>query len=292
VSSRPTVYASGLRNLSALALDPRGRLWVTTSGAADHAHDGVYLVARAGARPVKVVSGLKGPLGLTWSGDELFVASMGRVDAFGGLRGTRFARRRTVLKEPRGHGWNDNIVTAPDGRLVMSISASCDHCRPRSPWSGSIVSFKPDGSHLRFYARHLRAGYGLAYQGADLLVSMNQRNDLGSRTTGDSLAVVHDGDDWGFPACYGQGGAACRGVPKTLAVLDKHAAAGGLAVVPGAALVSEWQLGKVLRVDLATGKVTPFLTGLKNPLAVMAMPDGSVLVGDWGSGIVYRTSRG
>jgi hypothetical protein len=72
-------------------------MWVTTSAAANHSQDGVYIVARAGARPVKVISGLKGPLGLTWSHDELFVASIGRVDAFGGLRGNRFTTRRLVL---------------------------------------------------------------------------------------------------------------------------------------------------------------------------------------------------
>ena len=75
---------------------------------------------------------------------------------------------------------------------------------------------------------------------------MNQRDDLGARTPGDSLAIVEQGD-WGFPGCYGQGGTrapACRGARR----LDKHAAAGGVAVVTGqlgssvgtAALVSEW----------------------------------------------------
>jgi glucose/arabinose dehydrogenase len=296
-SPRSTVFARGLRNVSAFALDARGRLWATTSAAADHKSDGVYLVS--GGKPVKVISGLKGPLGLTWNGNELFVASIGRVDAFSDLQGTRFTRRRLVLKEPSGHGWNDNLVKAPDGRLIMSISANCDHCTPRSPWSGSIVSFKPDGSDVHFYARHLRAGYGLAfYPGtSDLLVSMNQRNDLGARTTGDSLGLVRDGDDWGFPACYGQGGRPCAGVPNAIAVLDKHAAAGGLAVLGNVAYVTEWQLGKVLRVQLRkngagyTGTVTPFLTGLKNPLALITASDGALLVGDWGSGTIYRVAR-
>ena len=302
-----SVYARGLGTLSALALDRRGRVWATTSGAESHSRDGVYLIAGSGATPVKVISGLKGPLGLAWVGDTLYVASIGRVDAFSHLMGTRFQSRRRILKEPAGHGWNDNLVLAPDGRLVMSISANCDHCTPRSPWSGSIVSFRPDGSHVQFFARHLRAGYGMAYfpGTSDLLVSMNQRNDLGARTTGDALALVRNGDGWGFPACYGQGGSACAGVPKELAMLDKHAAAGGLAVVTGqlgasvgtAALVSEWSLGKVLRASLTrsgsgySGKLTPFLTGLKNPLALVTLADGSVLVGDWGSGTVYRVAK-
>ena len=108
-------------------------------------------------------------------------------------------------------------MLAPDGRLVMGICANCDHCTPKSPWSGSIVSFRPDGSDVRSTPPHLRAGYGLAYfpGTSDLLVSMNQRDDLGARTPGDALALVRDGDDWGFPACYGQGGSACAGVPSS-----------------------------------------------------------------------------
>ena len=44
-----TVYARGLPNVSAFALDARGRLWATTSAASDHRGDGVYLIPRAGA---------------------------------------------------------------------------------------------------------------------------------------------------------------------------------------------------------------------------------------------------
>jgi glucose/arabinose dehydrogenase len=285
--AKATVYANRLPMMSAFAFDSRGRLWVTTSAAANHARDGVYLVARRGAKPVKVIAGLKGPLGLVWVGSRLYVTSLGRVDAFSGLRGTHFTRRRLILAEPAGHGWNNSIVRAPNGRLVMSISSACDHCKKTSKWSASIVSFRPDGSDVRVYARRIRAGYGLAFVPGTsrLLVSMNQRDDLGARTPGDWLAFVRPGDDWRFPECYGQ----CKGAPKPLAVLDKHAAAGAVAVSGGAALVTEWQLGKVLRVTLS-GVVTPFLTGLKNPLPLAVAPDGSVLVGDWGTGIIYRVS--
>jgi glucose/arabinose dehydrogenase len=298
-----TVYATGLPTASAFAIDARGRLWVATSAASDHRHDGVYLVARAGARPVKVIRRIRGPLGLTWSRGRLYVASLGRVDAYSGLRGTRFTKRTTILTEPRGHGWNNSIVAAPNGRLVMSISSVCDHCTSRSRWSATIVSFRPDGSDVRVYAKGIRAGYGLAfYPGtSDLLVSMNQRDDLGTRTPGDWLAHVSEGDDWRFPACYGQGGAACARVPKPIAVLDKHAAAGAVAVAPkqlgSAALVAEWQTSRVLQVPLTRsgstyrGTATPFLTGIRNPLALATTRDGALLVGDWGTGRIYRIAQ-
>jgi glucose/arabinose dehydrogenase len=268
---------------------------VATSGATEHGADGVYLVARSGARPVKVVSGLEGPQGLAWYGDTLYVASIGRVDAFGGLRGTRFTQRRKVLSGPVAGASNSGLVVSPNGRLLMGVSAPCDHCDPRSRWSASIVSFRPDGGDLRLYASAVRAAYGLAFRPGtrELFASMNQRDDLSERTPGDWLALVRRGQTWGFPACYGQGGSVCRGVPRPVAVLDKHAAAGQIAFRRGSVVVAEWAAGKVALVTLRSsgsgysGSVETLVTGLKNPLAV-ANDHGALLIGDWTTGRIYR----
>jgi glucose/arabinose dehydrogenase len=195
-------------------------------------------------------------------------------------------------------------VLAPDGRFVMGITATCDHCRPKSKYAGSIVSFRPDGGDLRLFATRIRAPVGLAYYPgtSDLFATLNQRGDLGARTPGDWLAVVAPGTDWRFPECYGQGGAVCAGVPRPLAVLDPHAAVGSVVILTGqigpavgtAALVSEWNTAKVVRVGLVrrgsgfVGSTSLWLKGLHNPLALASGPDRSVLVGDWGTGIIYR----
>ncbi len=300
---KAVVATRGLSHVSALTLDTKGRLWATTSGSSTHATDGVFLVARPGARPVKVVSGLVAPLGLAWIGKQLFVSSLGRVTAYSGFDGSQFAQAKVILDGPVAGGENNNVVLAPDGRLVMGISASCDHCVPASKWSGSIVSFRSDGSGLALVASHVRAAYGLAYLPgtSTLFATMNQRDDLGARTPGDWLAVVRFGQDWGFPRCYGQQTRACVRQPKPAAVLDAHAAAGGLALLAAelgeryrsVALVAEWQLGVVKRVPLQTsggtytGKASMLLSGFEHPLPVLAA-GSSVLVGDWGSGIVYR----
>ncbi len=301
---RATVYATGVKNASAFAFDPQGRLWVTSSAATMHAHDGVFMVPTPGARAVRVVSGVAGPLGLVWHAGRLYVASLGRVDAFSGLHGGRFAKRETILRGPVAHGENNNLVVAPDGRMLMGVSAPCDHCTPKSRFSAAVISFRTDGGNLGVFASGIRAGYGLAYYPGtnDLFVTMNQRDDLGARTPGDWLAVVHRGENWGFPGCFGQGGSVCRGVPKPIAVLDKHAAVGGVAFVTGqlgadvgnAAIVAEWQSGTVQRVALTRvgtaykTTVETFLTGIQNPLPVAIAPDGAVLVGDWATGTVYR----
>jgi hypothetical protein len=65
-------------------------------------------------------------------------------------------------------------------------------------------------------------------------------------------------------------------------------------MVGRSAIVSEWAKGRVLRVTLTRtgsgyrGSVAPFLTGLRDPLPVVATGNGGVLVGDWGTGTIYR----
>jgi glucose/arabinose dehydrogenase len=298
------VYAKGPPTTAAFAFDPQGRLWLTAAGLETHTDDGVYVIAKPGGQALKVISGLDDPLGLAWYAGKLYVASVGRVDVFAGFNGRRFTRHSKLLTGPVAGGENNLLVMAPDGRFVMGITATCDHCTPSSKLSGSIVSFRANGSDLRLYAARIRAPFGLAYLPgtSDLFVTMNQQDNLGARTPGDWLAVVREGQSWGFPNCYGQGGAACVGVPAPIAVLDKHAAVGGVAIVTGqlgatvgtSAIVPEWEQSKVQRVALTkegshyTGTVTPLLTGIRNPLAIVLAAKRSLLIGDWATGTIYR----
>jgi glucose/arabinose dehydrogenase len=300
-----TVYARGLKNVSALAFDTEGRLWVAAASYDDTGKDHLSVVTTAGAAPVTVVSSLHTPLGLLWYQGSLYVSSRTGVEAYSGFDGSHFAKHRTILTLPSGVGEANEIVLSPDGRMLMGISAPCDHCVPTSKYSAAIVSFRPDGTDLQVYAKRIRAAVGLTYYPgtSDLFVTMNQRDDLGKATPGDWVAVVREGDDWKFPSYYGQSTSAYASAPKPTAVLDRHSAASGIAIVAGqlgsrvgtAALVAEWSDGKVLRVALTrsgatyTATVHPFLTGLKSPVPVI-VHDRSLLVGDWATGIAYSVS--
>ncbi|HEY2813214.1 MAG TPA: hypothetical protein VGJ03_07120 [Acidimicrobiales bacterium] len=300
------IYASGLAHATAMAFDGQGRLWVATADYSDAGQDALYMIDGAGAAPVAVVTGLHTPLGLVWMGDSLFVSSKERVDAYSGLNGSAFTSTRNVLTLPAGVGEVNGLVIAPDGRMQLGISAPCDHCTPMSDMSGAVVSFLPDGTDLRVDAQRIRAPIGLAYfpNTDDLFVTMNQRDDLGDQTPGDWLAIVAPGQSWGFPDCYGQGGAACTGAPSPIATLDPHAAVGDVVIVTGqlgaatgtAALVAEWQTGKVQRVALTaqgssfTATVSPFLTGIANPFGLAVGPDQALYAGDWKSGTIYRVA--
>ena len=110
----------------------------------------------------------------------------------------------------------------------------------------------------------------------------NQRDDLGSKTPGDWLAVCDAAD---ASLTYGQGGPACTGVPAPVAVLDPHAAAGGVAILGGTALVAEWQLGKVVAVRPPWGKGHRD----RSKTRCSCWRSSPVLVGDWTSGVRLLT---
>ena len=89
-------------------------------------------------------------------------------------------------------------------------------------------------------------------------------------------------------------------------MLDKHAAAGGVAIASArlagpagrAALVAEWQRGSVESVALrrsgngyASGRAAVFLSGFVHPLPLATTAAGALLVGDWATGKVYRIAR-
>ena len=305
---KATIYATGLTHAAGLAFDSEGRLWIATAAFTYDGTDGIYVVDHAGAPPVEVITGLRTPLGLLWYDGSLYVASTSQVGAYSDFNGTRFLEHQTILTLPTGSGEVNELVLAPDGRMLLGITAACDHCTPSLAISGSIVSFLPNGADLQEFATKIRAPVGLEfYPGTDdLFVTMNQRDDLGIRTPGDWLAVVRQGQSWGFPACYGQGGTVCAGVPAPVAVLDKHAAVSGVAIVTGQlgadvgtkALVAEWAKGVVRAVALTkvgsayTGTVATFISGLGQPVPVILGPDGALYIGDWGRGIVYRVAAG
>jgi glucose/arabinose dehydrogenase len=299
-----TVYATGLQHVSALATDAQGRVWVATAAARDTGKESVYLVSGAGATPQKIVTDVHTPLGVVWIGDTLYVSQADSVLVLSGFDGAAFASRTTIVSFPEGTGEVNGITVGSDGRLSVGISAPCNACTPKQTFSASIVSFLPDGSDLQVFARDIRAAIGLQFFPGtdDLFVTMNQRDDLGAKTPGDWLAVVRAGESWGFPSYYGQDAAKFADLPTPVAELDEHAAVSGIAIVTGqlgstvgtGAVVAEWVTGKVKLVTLTasngtyTGTTTAFLSGFENPVPVMLDGQGSLFVGDWTSGKLYR----
>jgi hypothetical protein len=149
-----TVAATGLEHVAALTTDASGRVWASTAAAADDGTDAVFLLPTDGSAPVAAITGLHTPLGLQWVDDTLLVASKDVVEAYSGFDGTAFAEHHVALTLPDGVGESNGMARSADGRIVLGISAPCDHCTPTSPYSASrppvFTSTESTKSKLRF----------------------------------------------------------------------------------------------------------------------------------------------
>ncbi|MTD44073.1 hypothetical protein GKE82_07090 [Conexibacter sp. W3-3-2] len=305
-----------------LAFDGQGRLWATSGVGAASPNDGVWLAAGPGVTaPRHVVKRLPVALGLVWLRGSLYVSyaasrRTGRVVRYFRFNGRSFDRKEVVVRSlPIGRHTLDSMAVGPDGRIYLGVGSEFDAERSRRRYSGSIVSFAPDGGGLRTEARGLRNPYGLAFiPGTDrLLVTDNGRDDLGPDRPPDELNLVDTGApvrDYGFPDCAGQGGAACAGTVAPLLDLPTHSSAVGIAVAPdwngGGLTAFVAQNGSTIRPRDPTGRdvlrirltarsdggydATPDrLAGpfaLRDPLGVALSPAGDALFVS-----MYRSGR-
>lgn len=325
------VVARNVPQPTAIAFDGAGGMWVTSAGNVTSPRDGVWYVPRPGATPRHVVKGLFLALGLAWRDGVLYVSHVtpfdasvaplnrkGRVVGFTGWNGSRFRGSRTVLSDlPVGLHTMDNIVVGPDRRLYVGIGSRRDTARGPSPLSATVVSVDPDVAKpvARVEARGLRNPYGLAFipGTSDLVVTDNGRDDLGDGRPPDEVNVVRTGGpalNYGFPGCWGQGGAPCRGTVGALVKTAPHASTDGVAVAErfgsyglsafiannGSSLFENPATTNVQRVEITRtptgyrGRLRPFATGFRrfDPLGAAMGPDGGLYVTLWLSGQVVR----
>lgn len=302
-TATPTVVAKGIPFATNIAFDPAGGMWVTSGAGGSNASDGVWYVPKGG-RPHHVIRGLRTALGLRWAGGWLYVSSItsystGRVTAYSGFDGTRFAKRTVALdKLAIGLHDVDSIVQGPDGRLYVGVgSAFDDHGR-----AGRILSWAPGTHRTRLEATGLRNPYGLAFHGLQLLVTDNGQDFLGSKRPPEELNGFDPAGpvaDFGFPRCAGRVGH-CPGAMAPLVRLPAHASADGLAVKGNVAYVAQNgstvrhpPVGSdVQRVNLRTRTRTRIWKAPvpHDPLGAAIGPDGNLYVTLFVSGEVVRFS--
>jgi glucose/arabinose dehydrogenase len=284
----PKVVAKGIPFATNVAFDPAGGMWVTSGAGGSNPSDGVWYVPRGG-RPRHVVRHLQTALGLRWAGGSLYVShitspSNGRVTAFTGFDGRRFARHSIAIDGLRvGRHTMDSIVQGAGGRLYVGVGSVADH----SGLPGRVVSWVPGKHAVRLEATGLRNPYGLAFHGSDLLVTDNGRDDLGETRPPEELDAFDPAGgvaDFGFPRCS----PSCAGATAPLATFPAHASTDGLAVKGGFAYVAQngstirrHPVGSdVQRVDLANGRRTRIWKSpvAHDPLGAAIGPDGKLYV--------------
>lgn len=300
---RVSTYASGFPGVTAMAFGPKGRLYI--------AQQGGTIVELGSRRRLTIAGGLAAPLGIAWYRNVLYASYTGRIAALHpSADDTRFALRVVVSGLPTGRHQNDGLAF-DSGWMYVGIGSTCNACAEANPRSAAIMRFHPNGSGGQIFARGLRNPYGLAVRPRtqQLYADDNGRDDVGDLAP-DELNRIVRGGNYGWPSCWGRGGGSnCAGTIAPVALLEPHAAVGGLvfygrsafpARYRGDAFVAEWgqDVGGTLHghkvVDVHFGRagasVSSFVTGLDHPLALAVTPNGKLLIGDYGTGVIWQVS--
>ncbi|MBI3954207.1 MAG: PQQ-dependent sugar dehydrogenase, partial [Chloroflexi bacterium] len=310
---RAQVLLSGLPGPTAFALDSRGALYIALE-------DGRILKGRdadGDGLPETLApfaAGLRYPLGLAFRGQDLYVSSRGKVTVVrdAGGDGRADPPQEIVTGLPAGAHQNNGLAFGRDGKLYLPVGSTCNACAEADPRSAAVLRYNPDGSGEEVYARGLRNVYQLAFHPEDgtLWGADNGRDDQGFEVP-EELNLIAQGGHYGWPDCWGAGrGSRCAGTTAPVAELEPRSSADGIAFYTGAQFPPEYRLNlfltmygahsratgmKLVRAVLARdaaghyrATVSDFAVGFDRPLPVIVAPDGSLLVGDYGRGVIYR----
>lgn len=325
-----SVFAAGLRGPRMMTLGPDGQVYVAERGAGrvlrlpDRDGDGVAEDAEVAAE------GLDAPSSIDFYKDgSLYVGETTRILRLSdpdddGL----FDEKEVIISGlPSGGHSTRTVVFGPDWEsLYVSVGSSCNVCIEEDERRATIMRYKPDGSDAMIYAEGLRNAVGITFRPgtSQLWATNNGRDWLGDDQPPETIYLVEEGDDAGWPRChsgrivdpeYGEPGA-CHGVADPVVEMQAHSAPLGLTFYAGeqfprayhgdlfVALHGSWNRTtptgyKVVRVpmqDGQSGAVQDFATGWLRgdgskwgrPVDVLTGPDGSLLVSDDSQGFIYR----
>ncbi len=224
------------------------------------------------------------------------------------------------------------IAFGPDGKLYVPVGAPCNVCERDNPVYASITRLNADGSNMEIFAKGIRNSVGFDWHPVtgQLWFSDNGRDNLGNDLPSDELNNASTaGMHFGFPYCH-QGdtpdprfgkGKNCSDFAAPVQKLGPHVASLGMRFYRGTSFpetyrnqvfIAEhgsWNRSQPIGYRLtlvkldSSGKAlsyTPFAEGwlqpggkvLGRPVDVQEMPDGSLLVSDDYSGVIYRIRYG
>ncbi len=225
----------------------------------------------------------------------------------------------------RHHGWK-YIAFGPDGKLYVPVGAPCNICESERSVYATIMRMNKDGSDLEIFASGVRNSVGFTWhpETAEMWFTDNGGDNLGDDMPPDELnRAPTTGLHFGYPYCHGGDFADpdfgkkrdCKEFVPPAQKLGPHVAALGLIFYTGdmfpeayrnQLLIAEhgsWNRSKpigyrVMQVKLNGNKALsyePFIEGWLEgnnawgrPVALLQMPDGSVLLSDDHADMIYR----
>ena len=221
------VAAQGLKRVRFMALSPDNRIFVTDMyNLTDNKHGVVYILdefdpkTKRFRKVTQFMSGLRNPNSVAFyrdaSGtDWFYLALTDRLVRY------RYERGST---EPTGEpqvlatfpdyglaykygGWHltRTIAIGTNNKIYVSVGSSCNACEEKEDVRASIIEMDPDGTNQRHFARGLRNAVGLRWIDGQLVVTNMGADHLGLNRPEDTMGVIKDGTNYGWPYCFQSG---------------------------------------------------------------------------------------
>jgi glucose/arabinose dehydrogenase len=209
------VFAVDLDHVRQMAISPDGVLYATARGAnkvvrlPDENGDGV-------ADRVEVVAeNVQGVHGIEFDKDGvLHVATEIQVIKLEDEDGDGKTEKRTVIVDglPTGGvgraGENHSTRTirfGSDGKLYVSIGSSCNFCVEEDERRAAINRYSADGKFEKVYAQGIRNAVGVQFhpETGEMWAVNNGRDGLGEDSPPEGVLNIKEGQDYGWPYCYG-----------------------------------------------------------------------------------------
>ena len=278
--------------------DISGTLWVATDSKGTCKVDSIKRFA----------DGFTLLLGLAWHGNELYVASAGKIEALRDTKGTGVADQRRVVVQGlpsmvlMPHS-NNGIAFGPDGRLYFGVGSTSEGQVEQNDHAAAVLSVKPDGSDLRVFARGFGNPFDIAFNREGQLFGGDNSPQGEGEDPPDEYNHIVEGGHYGFPYFYGDP-PDNGGTIGAMVTFPPHATPTGTTFYVGntyppeyrdSAFVALWNRGEIARVEVARapsgnylGHATTFGSGFLYPIAVTNGPDGNLYVADFGTSAIYR----
>src|SRR6266511_2559153 len=285
-----SVFAENLRNVRFMTLGPGNAVYASQPEMGsivkltDANHDGVADGA------VTIASGLKGPFGIAFRGDTMYVGAESEL-----IRFDPGARDPVKLMGLPGGGHSTRtIVFGPDGKLYVAVGSSCNLCDERDSMRAAVTQLNLNGSGGHVFAKGLRNTVGIAFNPKtnELWGGNNDRDNLGDDLPPEHINIIKDGRNYGWPQCYlpgkpnpEYGSADCSNVEPPAITVQAHSAPLGLAFYTGSQFPREYRGDAFVTLHGSCKR-------WGRPVGLLVLPDGSLLVSDDLGGKIWRVSYG
>ncbi|WP_321420636.1 PQQ-dependent sugar dehydrogenase [uncultured Methanomethylovorans sp.] len=279
------------------------------------------------------IDGLNHPHGLDYYNGWFYIAEENRLIRVKDTNNDFVAEKETieVLMDniPTG-GHSTRTVKVHNSSLYMSMGSSCNVCYETDARRAAITRCNLDGTNSTVFASGMRNAVGMAFHPltGQLYATENGRDWLGDDLPPDEINLVEEGEDYGWPICYGKNihdtdfdnNTYIRDPSEdcipSLIDLQAHSVPLGLNFYYDNSFPEEYRGNlfvcfhgswnrqeptgyKVVRINMTDLTINDFATGwlqnnsvLGRPVDVVVSDDGSLFVSDDNQGRIYRIYYG